>query len=166
MKSRLDSSGNPLLSAITIKKPTRSVARRACLACREKKVKCDGVQVCRNCQQANIQCIFVKSNRGGRRTTSKNMMSMESPTQSDHSIYPSSTTFQQPTIENHHNSQQLFADIPMMNNNSAQFMQIPSLDSNIDVIEKRNNEATLDFNNMSVSNSSPRSLFSYIIGEL
>lgn len=51
------------------KKTTRTVSRRACLSCREKKIKCDGVQVCRNCQQLNIECIFVKSHRGGRRNS-------------------------------------------------------------------------------------------------
>lgn len=51
------------------KKTTRTVSRRACLSCREKKIKCDGVQVCRNCQQLNIECVFVKSHRGGRRNS-------------------------------------------------------------------------------------------------
>lgn len=59
----------------------RAVARHACLACREKKVKCDGevpvppgekqvelkTQRCTNCKVANIQCVFVRSQRGGRR---------------------------------------------------------------------------------------------------
>ncbi|KAH3667350.1 hypothetical protein OGAPHI_002999 [Ogataea philodendri] len=57
----------------------RPVAKRACLACREKKIKCDGeVQLdasgnnksyekCTNCVQAGIECVFVPSRRGGRR---------------------------------------------------------------------------------------------------
>lgn len=61
----------------------RSVAKKACLACREKKIKCDGELVicypsdpdtkttsyktCSNCNAASIECIFVPSKRGGRR---------------------------------------------------------------------------------------------------
>ncbi|KAK6461471.1 hypothetical protein DFJ63DRAFT_314108 [Scheffersomyces coipomensis] len=72
----------PLLS-VAGKKP---VARRACLSCREKKVKCDGepitsiisidgsnkiipqmTRTCSNCKFLGIKCVFVQSNRGGRR---------------------------------------------------------------------------------------------------
>ncbi|ODV66183.1 hypothetical protein HYPBUDRAFT_12747 [Hyphopichia burtonii NRRL Y-1933] len=64
----------------------RPVARRACLSCREKKIKCDGEpvnvvktldtnnkiipdnpKVCSNCQFLGIECVFVASMRGGRR---------------------------------------------------------------------------------------------------
>lgn len=55
----------------TTARPVRSVARRACLNCRERKIKCDGVQVCRNCKQLGLECIFVKSHRGGRRNRTK-----------------------------------------------------------------------------------------------
>ncbi|KAK9481152.1 hypothetical protein V1514DRAFT_349434 [Lipomyces japonicus] len=40
------------------------VAARACLACREKKVKCDGVQSCSNCRTVGADCVFVPSKRG------------------------------------------------------------------------------------------------------
>lgn len=52
-------------------KPVRTVSRRACLNCRERKIKCDGVEVCRNCKQLGLKCIFVKSRRGGRRNRVK-----------------------------------------------------------------------------------------------
>ncbi|KAK9481154.1 hypothetical protein V1514DRAFT_317108 [Lipomyces japonicus] len=45
----------------------RAVSRRACLACRERKIKCDGVHVCRNCSALAIDCVFVPSHRGGKR---------------------------------------------------------------------------------------------------
>lgn len=55
----------------------RPVARRACLSCREKKIKCDGETqllkapdrppVCSNCRFLGIDCVFVQSMRGGRR---------------------------------------------------------------------------------------------------
>lgn len=55
----------------------RPVARRACLSCREKKIKCDGESllikapnaplVCSNCRFLGIDCVFVQSMRGGRR---------------------------------------------------------------------------------------------------
>ncbi|ANZ74291.1 BA75_00077T0 [Komagataella pastoris] len=54
------------------------VAKRACLACREKKIKCDGepmragkeadiIYPCTNCALCHTKCIFIPSNRGGRR---------------------------------------------------------------------------------------------------
>lgn len=49
----------------------RTVSRRACLNCRERKIKCDGIEVCRNCKQLNLECVFVKSHRGGRRSRTK-----------------------------------------------------------------------------------------------
>ena len=58
----------------------RLVARRACLSCREKKIKCDGEAlrlqahdtgnrsvICSNCRMAGTRCKFVQSMRGGRR---------------------------------------------------------------------------------------------------
>ncbi|CCG25772.1 Zcf31 zinc-finger protein [Candida orthopsilosis Co 90-125] len=67
-------------------RPSRRVARRACLSCREKKIKCDGepvcaissadgvnkvvpekTRICSNCKFLGIECVFVQSNRGGRR---------------------------------------------------------------------------------------------------
>ncbi|KAM9934504.1 hypothetical protein OXX80_005912 [Metschnikowia pulcherrima] len=55
----------------------RPVARRACLSCREKKIKCDGEMismdpqepqpVCSNCKFLGTECVFVRSMRGGRR---------------------------------------------------------------------------------------------------
>lgn len=61
----------------------RPVARRACLSCREKKIKCDGephtaarladgaaallTTLCSNCKFLGIECVFVRSMRGGRR---------------------------------------------------------------------------------------------------
>lgn len=49
----------------------RAVARRACLNCREKKIKCDGEAlpgaVCLNCKFLSVPCVFVQSMRGGKR---------------------------------------------------------------------------------------------------
>ncbi|CDO94214.1 unnamed protein product [Kluyveromyces dobzhanskii CBS 2104] len=58
----------------------RKVAKRACLACREKKIKCDGEAnpgpgggpgKCTNCLHSMTECKFVASNRGGRRIFTK-----------------------------------------------------------------------------------------------
>lgn len=57
--------------ALSNETPKRNVSRWACLNCRERKIKCDGVQVCRNCKQFSLECVFVKSHRGGRRTRVK-----------------------------------------------------------------------------------------------
>lgn len=69
----------------------RPVARRACLLCREKKIKCDGEpistiktedgnkvvtdqpRVCSNCKFLGINCVFVASMRGGRRKKRQNV---------------------------------------------------------------------------------------------
>lgn len=57
----------------------RHVARRACLLCRSKKIKCDGEAMelrsdvgggpltCSNCESSGLECVFIKSRRGGRR---------------------------------------------------------------------------------------------------
>ncbi|KAK9238506.1 hypothetical protein V1525DRAFT_103607 [Lipomyces kononenkoae] len=45
----------------------RTVSRRACLSCRERKIKCEGIQDCGNCQTLGVACIFVPSHRGGKR---------------------------------------------------------------------------------------------------
>lgn len=43
-------------------------ARRACLACRKRHLKCEGQEpVCMRCQEKNRECSYVKSNRGGSR---------------------------------------------------------------------------------------------------
>lgn len=61
-------------------KTKRIVAKRACLNCRSKKIKCDGeVTVflegksqCSNCSQNNLEgCIFLPSKRGGRKPKNK-----------------------------------------------------------------------------------------------
>ncbi|WRT65049.1 uncharacterized protein IL334_001991 [Kwoniella shivajii] len=42
--------------------------KAACLSCRTKKAKCDGKQpVCGQCARKNLECVFVKSRRGGAR---------------------------------------------------------------------------------------------------
>ncbi|KAK9447436.1 uncharacterized protein V1518DRAFT_84698 [Limtongia smithiae] len=45
----------------------RIVSRRACLSCRERKIKCEGIQDCRNCRNLQVACVFVPSHRGGQR---------------------------------------------------------------------------------------------------
>ncbi|AEY95726.1 FACR209Wp [Eremothecium gossypii FDAG1] len=60
----------------------RKVARRACLACRDKKIRCDGEAraerggdpaVCSNCALQRLECVFVRSQRGGRRPPKKQL---------------------------------------------------------------------------------------------
>lgn len=62
---------NPMRSLTPNTRPVRTVSRRACLNCRERKIKCDGIEVCRNCKQLNLDCVFVKSHRGGRRNRNR-----------------------------------------------------------------------------------------------
>lgn len=93
-----DSSASSASTASGSTNTKRPVAKHACLACREKKIKCDGEVLslkqqnimrergeaseilytvadsgeirhkqCTNCKNLGIQCIFVKSQRGGRK---------------------------------------------------------------------------------------------------
>lgn len=105
--------------------PKRPVARHACLACREKKIKCDGEiapqpgekagevkhQRCSNCKLLNIECVFVRSLRGGRRKKPQDGKSTESSTPggSTPSGIPKapSSTSQKPTSINLQNLQSL-----------------------------------------------------------
>ncbi|KAG7794701.1 hypothetical protein KL929_004769 [Ogataea haglerorum] len=70
----------------------RHVAKRACLACREKKIKCDGelksdesgnksYGKCSNCTASGTECVFVPSKRGGRR---RKNISVDSTTTQSH----------------------------------------------------------------------------------
>ncbi|KAG7900024.1 hypothetical protein KL905_004848 [Ogataea polymorpha] len=70
----------------------RHVAKRACLACREKKIKCDGelqsdesgnksYGKCSNCASSGTECVFVPSKRGGRR---RKNFSVDSATTQSH----------------------------------------------------------------------------------
>ncbi|WVW78770.1 hypothetical protein I302_100732 [Kwoniella bestiolae CBS 10118] len=48
--------------------PKAAPVKAACLSCRNKKAKCDGKQpVCGQCARKNLECVFVKSRRGGAR---------------------------------------------------------------------------------------------------
>ncbi|WVR04404.1 hypothetical protein IAU60_001406 [Kwoniella sp. DSM 27419] len=48
--------------------PKAAPVKAACLSCRTKKAKCDGKQpVCGQCARKNLECVFVKSRRGGAR---------------------------------------------------------------------------------------------------
>ncbi|CAI8502819.1 unnamed protein product [Hanseniaspora opuntiae] len=80
-------------------KAKRIVAKRACLNCRSKKIKCDGeVTVflegkskCSNCSQNNLEgCIFLPSKRGGRKPKGKvnknNKTLKQAPKMDDHLI--------------------------------------------------------------------------------
>ncbi|CAI5758626.1 unnamed protein product [Candida verbasci] len=94
----------------------RRVARRACLSCREKKIKCDGepistitiadgtskvmpekTRICSNCAFLDIECIFVQSNRGGRRKK-------RTPTNDENSDSPDISKRNRIDIENDNNS--------------------------------------------------------------
>lgn len=66
----------------------RKVAKRACLACRERKIKCDGEAnpdpsggpgKCTNCVRSTLECVFVASNRGGRRVFDKSKRYISPP---------------------------------------------------------------------------------------
>ncbi|KAK9463148.1 uncharacterized protein V1516DRAFT_224897 [Lipomyces oligophaga] len=82
----------------------RTVSRRACLSCRERKIKCEGVQDCRNCRTLSVPCVFVPSHRGGKRrrknappesepiTTSSNSAAAEIP-----SSLPAQSTLSAPS---------------------------------------------------------------------
>ncbi|KAG5354413.1 hypothetical protein CJU90_6828 [Yarrowia sp. C11] len=61
-----ENAGDELANAAA-KKATRPVAKAACLSCRERKIRCEGVQDCSYCKQMKLPCVFVKSHRGGRR---------------------------------------------------------------------------------------------------
>lgn len=99
----------------------RAVAKKACLSCREKKIKCDGELVvsypnesslkktfykkCTNCKSAEIDCIFVPSKRGGRRKrkTPSNLLSSLPPASSksdDNSSIVSSAVFNSDVVSN------------------------------------------------------------------
>lgn len=63
----------------------RKVARRACLMCRSKKVKCDGEDVargssesdqikCTRCKNLGLVCEFIASQRGGRRKKKRQLL--------------------------------------------------------------------------------------------
>lgn len=54
----------------------RVVSRRACLSCRERKIKCEGIENCKNCRNLQLKCVYVKSHRGGsrRNKVGKNQM--------------------------------------------------------------------------------------------
>ncbi|CCH41565.1 putative transcriptional regulatory protein [Wickerhamomyces ciferrii] len=97
----------------------RPVARHACLACREKKIKCDGeIQIshpdgksgevthqrCSNCKLLNLECVFVRSLRGGRRKKPKDPTS----TTSSHT-----TPSGKPSLVSRHSSS---TNIPQANN--------------------------------------------------
>ncbi|GME98954.1 unnamed protein product [Ambrosiozyma monospora] len=93
-------------TTITTASDKRPVAKRACLACREKKVKCDGevpppdvissdgkrltpsYKECSNCLAAGIKCVFVRSNRGGRRKKTTNGSQQQSKVGSTTSLAP------------------------------------------------------------------------------
>ncbi|WWD22035.1 hypothetical protein CI109_106523 [Kwoniella shandongensis] len=48
--------------------PKAAPVKAACLSCRTKKAKCDGKQpVCGQCSRKGLECVFVKSRRGGAR---------------------------------------------------------------------------------------------------
>jgi hypothetical protein len=45
---------------------TQHSKSRACVACREKHLKCDGLNRCTRCSAQNITCVYLKSRRGYR----------------------------------------------------------------------------------------------------
>ncbi|KAH3667093.1 hypothetical protein WICMUC_005440 [Wickerhamomyces mucosus] len=55
-------------STVDPKRPNAKHVSRACLQCRQRHLKCDGKSPqCTRCEQANKECSYVKSNRGGSR---------------------------------------------------------------------------------------------------
>ncbi|KAG7697080.1 hypothetical protein KL915_002343 [Ogataea haglerorum] len=69
------------LRFIMLKKPLKPVSR-ACLECRQRHLKCDGIEpVCTRCKKLGKECFFVKSNRGGSRkkgvSTKKQRLKLE-----------------------------------------------------------------------------------------
>ncbi|EPE35717.1 Zn2/Cys6 DNA-binding protein [Glarea lozoyensis ATCC 20868] len=56
----------PLSEDLGRRKKTRVRASRACIACRSRHTKCDGVEpVCTKCQVEEKACVYTKSRRGG-----------------------------------------------------------------------------------------------------
>ncbi|KAM0747690.1 hypothetical protein T439DRAFT_350012 [Meredithblackwellia eburnea MCA 4105] len=58
-----------------VKKPKLTRMSKACISCRKIKVKCrnSGEAPCQRCWEGNLECIFEKSKRGGRRPGVKNV---------------------------------------------------------------------------------------------
>lgn len=92
----------------------RPVSKRACLGCREKKIKCDGevrygspstngkaaftYKTCSNCLASGIECVYVPSKRGGRKKSVRSAESDRSTRQS--SLFEDPMT--DPETEPHH----------------------------------------------------------------
>ncbi|KAK9322721.1 hypothetical protein V1517DRAFT_322633 [Lipomyces orientalis] len=52
----------------------------ACLACRSRHLKCDaGIPICQRCHENNRECVYVKSRRGWKGTSSKDSGQMNTP---------------------------------------------------------------------------------------
>ncbi|WOO79444.1 Lysine biosynthesis regulatory protein LYS14 [Vanrija pseudolonga] len=53
---------------LTDKDGAAGPVKAACLSCRQKKAKCDGTKpICGQCGRKNLECIYIKSKRGGAR---------------------------------------------------------------------------------------------------
>ncbi|KAE9379716.1 hypothetical protein N431DRAFT_500209 [Stipitochalara longipes BDJ] len=72
-------------------------ASTACISCREKHLKCDGLRKCTRCSAQGIACVYLKSRRGCR-GRGKHMYSSNSSSFHDPNI-PSSVAPMPPTLE-------------------------------------------------------------------
>lgn len=90
---RLKTKGKPNISgallddlnpSITSDGKPRKHIRRACLECRKRHIRCDGVlPICKKCSDANRECNYVPSNRGGVRIPRKKVLSSQQKSESD-----------------------------------------------------------------------------------
>ncbi|KAH7348563.1 hypothetical protein BKA65DRAFT_584300 [Rhexocercosporidium sp. MPI-PUGE-AT-0058] len=60
-------------------RPERNTVSSACIPCRSKHVKCDGLQPCSRCTTQGLQCIYLKSRRGykGPAATREQLLAMD-----------------------------------------------------------------------------------------
>lgn len=78
-------------SAMQTYGPTRKVIAKACDACRQRKIKCSGVQPCAGCLSAKLECAF-KSPRGqgGNRGVRATVLNKLRANQGNHQVQPRS----------------------------------------------------------------------------
>jgi hypothetical protein len=53
----------------TIDEDSKAIVPAACVACRSRHLKCDGVKPCARCVSRELDCSFVQSRRGYKATT-------------------------------------------------------------------------------------------------
>ncbi|KAK9468814.1 hypothetical protein V1512DRAFT_257959 [Lipomyces arxii] len=112
----------------------RTVSRRACLSCRERKIKCEGVQNCRNCTTLGVDCVFVPSHRGGKRRR-RNLTGDHSP----EPMYSHSPSLKGDSVGVHKDNRQVFPANPYEHNSFKQSnVEMDTLPSQISPVPQIN----------------------------